>query len=109
MQQRVGPAERPGERRPRFRLGGLVLALALGCASGGAKGSGGATDSPPPAKEPAKAAPAKAPTLLEAAEAGNDLNESKFYLCPVCGHIEFGTPPEKCPICNAPASKYVQV
>lgn len=46
---------------------------------------------------------------LEAAEAGNDLDESKFYLCPVCGHIEFGTPPEKCPICNAPASKYVQV
>ena len=46
---------------------------------------------------------------LEAAEAGNDLAESKFYLCPVCGHIEFGAPPEKCPICNVPASKYVQV
>ena len=46
---------------------------------------------------------------LEAAEAGSDLAESKFYLCPVCGHIEFGAPPEKCPICNVPASKYVQV
>ena len=46
---------------------------------------------------------------LEAAEKGEDLAETKFYLCPVCGHIEFGTPPEKCPICHVPASKYVQV
>ena len=46
---------------------------------------------------------------LEAATRGEDLAESKFYLCPVCGHIEFGTPPEKCPICGVPAAKYVQV
>lgn len=46
---------------------------------------------------------------LEAATRGEDLAESKFYLCPVCGHIEFGTPPAKCPICGAPAAKYVQV
>ena len=24
------------------------------------------------------------------------------YLCPVCGDVEFGEPPEKCPICGAP-------
>lgn len=46
---------------------------------------------------------------LEAATKGEDLAEGKFYLCPVCGHIEFGTPPDKCPICGVPASKYVLV
>lgn len=46
---------------------------------------------------------------LAAAERGADLAEGKFYLCPVCGHIEFGAPPAKCPICGAPAARYVQV
>lgn len=46
---------------------------------------------------------------LAAAERGEDLAETGFYLCPVCGHIEFGTPPEKCPICNAAGAKYVTV
>ena len=46
---------------------------------------------------------------LEAAQQGKDLTEATFYLCPVCGHIEFGEPPESCPICGAKASKFVQV
>ncbi len=46
---------------------------------------------------------------LAAAEKGEDLTETAFYLCPVCGHIEFGTPPERCPICNVPAAKFVTV
>ncbi len=46
---------------------------------------------------------------LAAVEKGEDLSETKFYLCPVCGHIEFGEPPEKCPFCGVPAAKYVQV
>ena len=46
---------------------------------------------------------------LAAAEKGEDLAETQFYLCPVCGHIEFGSPPEKCPICNAAGAKYVTV
>ena len=46
---------------------------------------------------------------LEAAAKGEDLAEARFYLCPVCGHIELGTPPEKCPICNVAGSKYVTV
>ena len=46
---------------------------------------------------------------LKAAEQGKDLDETDFYLCPVCGHIEFGKPEENCPICGALASKYVQV
>lgn len=46
---------------------------------------------------------------LEAAQSGVDLSEAKFYLCPVCGHIEFGAPPEKCPICGTLAAKYVEI
>ncbi len=46
---------------------------------------------------------------LEAVKKGQDLAEAKIYLCPVCGHIEFGEPPETCPICKAKGSTYVQV
>ena len=45
---------------------------------------------------------------LEAIQAGKDFTE-EFYLCPVCGHIELGTPPEKCPICGVKGEKYVQI
>lgn len=44
---------------------------------------------------------------LAAARRGEDLAETAFYLCPVCGHIEFGAPAAKCPICGAPAGKFV--
>ena len=46
---------------------------------------------------------------LKAVEEGKDLEDTKFYLCPVCGHIEFGEAPESCPICNVPGDMYVQV
>lgn len=46
---------------------------------------------------------------LEAAKQGKDLEESKIYLCPVCGHIELGGAPDACPICNAKSDKFVQV
>jgi rubrerythrin len=46
---------------------------------------------------------------LAAAAKGQDLTEVEFHLCPVCGHIEFGAAPEKCPICGTPAAKYVTV
>jgi rubrerythrin len=46
---------------------------------------------------------------LEAAQRGEDLAETRFYLCPVCGYIEFGEPPEKCPICDAKKSVFVQI
>lgn len=45
---------------------------------------------------------------LEAIQKGEDFAEA-FYLCPVCGHIELGTPPESCPICGAKGEKFVQV
>ncbi len=46
---------------------------------------------------------------LEAVREGKDLTEVKFHLCPICGHIEFGSAPENCPICKAPAAMFVQV
>ncbi|HOX59319.1 MAG TPA: rubrerythrin family protein [Candidatus Paceibacterota bacterium] len=48
-------------------------------------------------------------TALAAVREGKDLPEIKIYLCPVCGHIEFGTPPEACPICGVKGSSYIQV
>ena len=46
---------------------------------------------------------------LQAAESGKDLDVGEIYLCPVCGHIEFGKPGEKCPICGTLPDKYVKV
>ncbi len=46
---------------------------------------------------------------LEAVKAGKDLDEVNFYLCPVCGHIEFGQPPERCPICGAKKTVFTEV
>lgn len=46
---------------------------------------------------------------LEAVQRGEDLTEVQFYLCPVCGYIELGSPPEKCPICGAKAASFIQV
>ena len=45
---------------------------------------------------------------LEAVEHGKDL-EAGFYLCPVCGNIEFGEPPERCPICGTRKDKFTAV
>ena len=44
---------------------------------------------------------------LEAAKAGKDLDVD-FYLCPVCGYIEFGQAPDNCPICGAKGSKFIK-
>ncbi len=46
---------------------------------------------------------------LEAMRSGKDLSKMEVYLCPVCGDIEFGELPEKCPICGAPKSRYEKV
>jgi rubrerythrin len=46
---------------------------------------------------------------LAALESGADLSAMDVYLCPVCGYLEFGTPPDKCPVCGAPASKFQKI
>ncbi len=85
------------------------------------------TEMYPPMVEQAKAEGHKAKTMLgwandaekvharlfrealAALEAGKDLSKMDVYLCPVCGDVEFGELPEKCPICGAAGSKYVKV
>jgi rubrerythrin len=46
---------------------------------------------------------------LDAATTGQDLPTEQLYLCPVCGHLEWGTPPAKCPICNTVGSRYQSI
>ncbi len=46
---------------------------------------------------------------LEAVQQGKDLPEDKIFLCPICGNIEFGAPPESCPICKAKGSSFIQI
>jgi rubrerythrin len=46
---------------------------------------------------------------LEAVQKGVDMDVSEFYLCPVCGYIELGKAPEKCPVCGALAKIFVQI
>jgi rubrerythrin len=46
---------------------------------------------------------------LDALRGGKDLSQMDVYLCPVCGDVEFGVPPDRCPICGAPGTKYQKV
>jgi len=46
---------------------------------------------------------------LEAVQKGVDMDVSEFYLCPVCGYIELGKAPEKCPVCGALGKIFVQI
>lgn len=32
----------------------------------------------------------------------------KLFLCKVCGHIEFNQAPQRCPVCGAPQSAFVE-
>jgi len=85
------------------------------------------TEMYPPMVEQAKAEGHKAKTLLdwanraervhaglfgqalEAMKAGKDLSKMEVYLCPFCGDVEFGVPPEKCPICGAAGAKFQKI
>jgi len=46
---------------------------------------------------------------LQAVKSGNDLPETKVYVCEVCGNTVKGEAPDKCPICNAPREKFTEV
>jgi len=46
---------------------------------------------------------------LEAVKAGVDMDEAEFHLCMVCGYIELGSAPEKCPVCGAKKKIFAQV
>jgi len=38
---------------------------------------------------------------------GKDDGEA-YYVCPICGYIHKGKPTDKCPICTAPADKFIE-
>lgn len=46
---------------------------------------------------------------LEAVKGGGDLPEASILICPVCGHTIEGSAPEKCPVCNTPGKKYIEI
>jgi rubrerythrin len=48
--------------------------------------------------------------LISKAIGNSDADESgSYFVCPVCGNIEFGKPPAKCPFCGVDASDFVSV
>jgi len=38
-----------------------------------------------------------------------DLEETDYYVCPVCGYTCEKEPPEKCPVCGAKSNKFFRV
>ncbi len=46
---------------------------------------------------------------LEAVAEGKDLPSGKVYLCPICGDIEIGEVPEKCPVCGAAKAVFIGI
>jgi desulfoferrodoxin-like iron-binding protein len=48
-----------------------------------------------------------AASLFNVQSAETALKPKKMiYVCQICGHVEFGTAPENCPICHAPKDKF---
>jgi rubrerythrin len=43
----------------------------------------------------------------KSAEAGNDVEIGKVYVCPVCGFTHIGEPPERCPVCKAKRERFL--
>ncbi len=43
---------------------------------------------------------------LDMVKSGKDMSNVEIFLCPICGDIEIGVRPEKCPLCSVPDSKF---
>ena len=46
---------------------------------------------------------------LDAVKGGKDISNAKVFLCPVCGNIEIGKAPEKCPICGLLGKQFREI
>lgn len=46
---------------------------------------------------------------LNRVKSGKDLPESKIYVCSVCGNTIKGEPPDICPVCKNPKSKFSEI
>jgi rubrerythrin len=40
---------------------------------------------------------------------GQEAADIEIWICPSCGHTHIGVPPEKCPVCGAPGSKFEKI
>jgi len=48
-------------------------------------------------------------SAIKAFDAGQQLKDEPYFVCPVCGNTVAGEAPERCPICGAPMSKFKRV
>ncbi len=48
-------------------------------------------------------------SAIKAFDAGQQLKDEPYFVCPVCGNTVAGEAPEKCPICSTPGSKFKKV
>ena len=46
---------------------------------------------------------------LNAAREGKDLPSKRIFVCQVCGNTVYDNPPEKCPVCGVPASRFREI
>jgi len=46
---------------------------------------------------------------LEAVKSGKDLPSGQIFVCAVCGNTVNGAPPDTCPVCGAPKSKFSEI
>jgi rubrerythrin len=46
---------------------------------------------------------------LETLKAGKDLAPEAIYVCDVCGHTHVGQAPDRCPVCGAAKSRFMDV
>lgn len=46
---------------------------------------------------------------INALKTGKELPNVEYYICSVCGNTVENEPPEKCPVCGAPRSKFFKV
>ena len=46
---------------------------------------------------------------VESLKKNQDTPHLDYYVCKVCGNTVEGSPPDKCPICNAPAKSFFKV
>jgi rubrerythrin len=47
--------------------------------------------------------------VLAKLEAGEDMPESEYHICPVCGYPSSPEAPDRCPICSTPKEKFYKV
>lgn len=46
---------------------------------------------------------------LDAVKAGDDLPETRIFVCGVCGNTVYGAPADKCPVCGVPHTRFFEV